>query len=109
MNNAMNRIAMKLWNDDAGAIIAAEYLFVVTILVIGTIVGLAAVREAINNELTEVANALLALSQGYVISGVSGASGSVDGSQAIDTPSTVPDPIAVAPAIPSVIDAIPGN
>ena len=80
-----------------------------TILVIGTIVGLAAVREAINNELTEVANALLALSQGYAISGVSGAGGTVDGSSAIDTPALVPDPVATAPAIPSVIDAIPGN
>ncbi len=105
----MMRIALKLWNDDEGAIIAAEYLFVVTILVIGTIIGLAAVREAVNNELTEVANALLALSQGYVISGISGAGGQVDGSMAIDTPSTLPDPVAIAPAIPSVIDAIPGN
>ena len=105
----MNRIAIKLWNDDAGAIIAAEYLFVVTILVIGTIVGLASVREAINNELAEVANALLALSQGYVLSGTSGAGGSTDGSQAIDTPSTVADPVGTVPTSISVIDNVPGN
>lgn len=105
----MTKLAAKLWDDDAGALIASEYLFVVTILIIGTIVGLAAVREAINTELGEVANALLALSQGFTISGQSGTGGSVDGSQAIDTPGTIQDPIATPPAIPSVIDLIPGN
>lgn len=106
---AMKQLAAKLWNDDAGALIASEYLFVVTILIIGTIIGLAAVREAINTELGEVANALLALSQGFTISGQSGAGGSVDGSMSIDTPGYLQDPIATPPAIPSVIDLIPGN
>ncbi len=105
----MTKFAAKLWDDDAGAIIAAEYLFVVTILVIGTIIGLASVREAINTELGEVANALLALSQGYVLSGVSGPGGSTDGSQVIDTPSYVQDPFSTPPAIPSAIDMFPGN
>jgi hypothetical protein len=105
----MKRLAAKLWNDDQGALIASEYLFVVTILIIGTIVGLAAVREAINTELGELANALLALSQGFSVSGQSGAGGTVDGSQAIDTPGFIPDIVATPPAIPSVIDMIPGN
>jgi Flp pilus assembly pilin Flp len=109
MNHAMLRLAARLWNDDAGAIIAAEYLFVATILVIGVVVGLTSVREAINSELTELANALLALSQGYVISGTSGATGSTDGSQAIDTPSLIVDPTLTPPAIPSVIDVVPCN
>jgi hypothetical protein len=104
----MTRLAARLWDDDSGALIATEYLFVVTILIIGTIVGLAAVREAINIELGEVANALLALSQGYTISGSTGANASFDGSQAFDTPSTVPEPIATPPAIPSGIDQFPG-
>jgi hypothetical protein len=105
----MKTLAAKMWTDDAGAVIAAEYLFVVTILVIGTIIGLAAVRDAINTELSEVANALLALSQGYTISGQSGGGASVDGSQAFDSPSTVPDPVGTPPAIPSAIDLYPGN
>jgi hypothetical protein len=102
-------LAAKLWDDDAGAMIASEYLFVVTILIIGTIVGLAAVREAINTELGEVANALLSLSQGYTISGVQGAGVTIDGSMTIDTPGFIQDPTAVPPAIPSVIDLFPGN
>jgi hypothetical protein len=106
---AMMTFAAKLWNDDAGAMIASEYLFVVTILIIGTIVGLAAVREAINTELGEVANALLALSQGYTISGVQGAGATIDGSMTIDTPGYIQDPTSTPPAIPSVIDMFPGN
>ena len=103
----MNKLLLKLWKDDAGAIIAAEYLFVATILVIGIIVGLANVRDAVNTELSELANAYLALSQGYVISGQSGCCSATDGSQAIDLPSLVPDPLCTPPAIPSVIDALP--
>ncbi len=99
----------KLWNDDAGAIIAAEYLFVATILVIGIIVGLASVRDAVNSELAELANAYLALSQGYTVSGQSGCCSATDGSQTIDTPSLVPDPTCTVPAIPSAIDVIPCN
>ena len=85
-----------------------EYLFVATILVIGIIVGLVNVRDAVNAELSELANALLALSQGYSFSGTSGCSASTDGSQAIDTPSTL-TVTHVAPAIPSVIDVLPCN
>jgi Flp pilus assembly pilin Flp len=103
----MTKLFLKLWKDDAGAIIAAEYLFIATILVIGIIAGLANVRDAINTELSELANAYLALSQGYIISGQSGCCSSVDGSQAIDTPALVPSTICTPPAIPSVIDLLP--
>jgi hypothetical protein len=103
----MKHLMTKLWNDDCGALIAMEFLFVATILVIGIIVGLSAVRSAINVELSELANAILALSQGFVISGQSGCCASTDGSQAIDTPSLVPSPLCVPPAIPSVIDVLP--
>jgi Flp pilus assembly pilin Flp len=105
----MRSLAARFWSDDRGAIIAAEYLFVVTILIIGTMVGLASVREAINTELAEVANALLALSQGYTIQGSTTPNATIEGSTAIDTPGLVPEIMAVPNAIPSVIDQIPGN
>jgi Flp pilus assembly pilin Flp len=105
----MTKLLGNLWQDDAGAIIPAEYLFIATILVIGIIVGLASVRDAINTELAELANAYLALSQGYTLSGQSGCCSATDGSQAIDIPALVPDPVATVPSIPSAIDAIPGN
>jgi len=81
-----------------------EFLFVATILVIGIIVGLTAVRNAVATELTELANAILALSQGYTIGGLTGCCSSVDGSQAIDTPATLTAPLCAPPGIPSVID-----
>jgi Flp pilus assembly pilin Flp len=103
----MTKLLQKLWNDDCGALIAAEYLFVATILVIGIIVGLASVRDAVVTELAELANAYLALSQGYIISGQSGCCSETDGSQAIDFPGLVPDPICTPPFFPSIIDVIP--
>jgi Flp pilus assembly pilin Flp len=97
----------RLWNDDEGALIAVEFLFFATILIIGIIVGLANLRSAIIVELTELGNAILALSQGYVISGVVGCCSSTDGSQAIDIPQVLPGPYCVPPPYPSVID-VPG-
>lgn len=97
----------RLWDDDGGALIATEFLFVATILIIGIVVGLSGLRSAINAELTELGNAILALSQGYTVSGVTGCCSAVDGSQAIDTPSLLTPPTCTPPAIPSVIDVIP--
>ena len=105
----MRSLLVRLWNEDQGAIIASEFLFVVTILVIGIIVGLANIRDAVNTELSELANAILALSQGYSISGQEGCCSATDGSEAIDTPGLVPDTLCTPPAIPSVIDVLPCN
>ena len=55
------RQMLKLWNDDCGALIATEWVFVVTILILGIITGLVAVRQAVISELTETAQAILAL------------------------------------------------
>jgi Flp pilus assembly pilin Flp len=99
----------RMWADDRGAVIATEYLFVVTILVIGIIVGLANLRAALNAELTELGNAILALSQGYTINGEIGANASVDGSQAIDTAGFINGATPVPPSNPSLIDVPPTN
>jgi hypothetical protein len=98
------RLVKELWNDDCGALIAAEYLFIVTILIIGIIVGLAGLREAIVIELTETGNAILALSQGFTISGMSFDGGDIDGSQATDLAGILADPTYIAPSNPTDID-----
>ncbi len=105
----MSKLLRRLWQDDAGAIIAAEYLFLAVILVIGIIVGFASIRDAVNTEFAELSNGFLALSQGYVLSGQSACCAAVDGSQVIDTPALVPDPTCTVPAIPSAVDVIPCN
>ena len=101
------RLIDRLWNDDGGALIAIEFLFVATIIIIGIIVGLSGIRDAVVVELTELGNAILALSQGYSVSGLIGCCAETDGSQAIDTPSLLVTPQCTPPAIPSVIDVIP--
>ena len=53
----MRQLLRRLWSDDRGALIASEYLFVATVLVLGIVVGLADLRTAINVELTELGNA----------------------------------------------------
>ena len=103
----MKSMLKKLWSDDCGALIATEFLFVATILIIGIITGLSSVRSAVNAELTELANAILALSQGYSISGQTGCCSSTEGSQAIDTPSTITGPTCTPPTSISVIDVTP--
>jgi hypothetical protein len=99
----MAQLLRKLWQDDCGALISSEFLFVATILVIGVIVGLTAVRSALNAELTQLGNAFLALSQGFTISGQSGSGGQTDGSAAIDTPSTLQSPVLIPPSQPVII------
>src|SRR4051794_32583095 len=100
----MKRLIERLWKDDGGALIAMEFLFVATILALGIIVGLVSVREAIKAELTELGNAILALSQGFVIWENSGCCAPPEGSQAIDPPGLLIPPVCTPPAIPSVID-----
>ena len=104
----MHPLLARLWADDNGALLASEWLFMATILVISTIVGLANVRTAVNTELSEYGNALLALSQGYQVFGQVGCGAITDGSQAIDNPALLtPITSAGAPLIPSVIDQLP--
>jgi Flp pilus assembly pilin Flp len=59
----------QLLNDEAGAVISAELVLVLTILVIGVIVGLSEVAVAVNTELNDVSNAIGALDQSYGFTG----------------------------------------
>jgi Flp pilus assembly pilin Flp len=91
----------KLWNDEAG-VIAVEYLFLVTIVGLGLVVGFSTLEGAINVEYTELSNAILALSQGYTVSTQSGCKGTKQGSAAIDTAGRAT--FAISDATPSQID-----
>lgn len=42
----MTSFLKKLWADDAGTVLAAEWVFVATILILGAITGLMASRQA---------------------------------------------------------------
>jgi Flp pilus assembly pilin Flp len=75
-----------LWNDEAGAIISAELVLVATILVIGMIVGLTSLRDAVVTELNDVGEAIASLNQTYYFGGVTGHSSATNGSTFFDKP-----------------------
>jgi len=58
-----------LLRDEAGAVISAELVLVLTIVVIGVIVGLSEVAVAINTELNDISNAIGALDQSFFFTG----------------------------------------
>ena len=95
----MYRMMLKLWQDDCGALIATEWLFVATILVLGVITGLVGVRNFVNSGLQEFANAVGALNQSYSFCGQSGCCSSTAGSDALDTPHT----FIITPLAPTAV------
>ena len=64
------KLATKLLRDDAGFIISAELVLVLTIGVLAMVVGLTAVRDAVTHELNDVSHAIGAVSQSYNYNGL---------------------------------------
>ena len=58
-------LAKQLWNDDCGAIIAAEYIMLGSVLMLGTAQGLATLRDSTNQELQEMGSAVRETRQHY--------------------------------------------
>ena len=69
---SMSQMFKKLWNDDRGALISTEFLLVATILVIGLVVGLSYVRNAVSSKLSELAQAITYLNVSYYFPGIEG-------------------------------------
>ncbi len=63
----MQRIALRIWREDDGGL-SFEWSLVLTLLVIGTVAGLSAARDAMIDELGDAAQAMLALDDSFVIS-----------------------------------------
>lgn len=51
-------LLQKLWNDDCGAIITAEYMMVFGIMALGAAQGLSVLRDTATQELQETGNAV---------------------------------------------------
>lgn len=65
----MLRLAKQFWHDQAGFIISAELVLISTVLVIGLVTGLTCLRNAVNDELSDVACAISSLDQSYCYTG----------------------------------------
>jgi hypothetical protein len=63
----MRSAMFRAWNEEGG-FLTFEWILLLTLLVIGIVSGLSAVRDAIIDELGDVAQAMLALDQSYTIS-----------------------------------------
>lgn len=59
-----------LWKDEAGVVISAELVLVLTIAVLAMVVGLHAVAKSVTMELNDVANAVGTLDQSFVYLGL---------------------------------------
>jgi len=74
----------RLWNDEAGFVVSAELILIATIAVLGLIVALDTVRNAITSELSDVAGAIQDVNQSYSYRAVVGHSATVAGSDYLD-------------------------
>ncbi len=66
----MLRNFSKLVDDENGFVISAELVLVLTIAVLGMVVGLTAVRDSITSELNDLSNAFGAINQSYNYKGL---------------------------------------
>jgi len=62
----MQVVLSRMWKEEDG-VLSFEWVLLVTLLTIGIVSGLAAARDAIIDELGDVAQAMLALDQSYTI------------------------------------------
>jgi Flp pilus assembly pilin Flp len=62
----MKKVVMRMWKEEDG-VLSFEWVLLLTLLTIGIVSGVAAARDAIIDELGDVAEAMLALDQSYTI------------------------------------------
>ena len=55
----------KLFNDEAGFVVSAELILVLTIGVLAMVVGVAAVRDSVSAELNDISHSIGAFDQSY--------------------------------------------
>ena len=61
----MNSVFVKLWSDEAGVILSAELVIILTIAVLGMVVGLSNLQHALTAEFTDLRGAFQSLNQSY--------------------------------------------
>ncbi|HZZ82555.1 MAG TPA: hypothetical protein VFE62_28915 [Gemmataceae bacterium] len=59
------KLMKQLWQDDCGAIITAEYMMLGTVLTLGTVQGLATLRDSTNQDLQDMATSAREARQYY--------------------------------------------
>jgi hypothetical protein len=62
-------MVQSLWEDDSGAILTLEIVLIATVVLLGVLTGLAALRDGIITELADLGGSISNLDQSYVIHG----------------------------------------
>ena len=83
LNKRNGSIMRKLFNDEAGFIISAELVLVLTIAVLGMVVGLVSVRDSLLNEMCDISSAFGAVNQSFDFRGASKEASGAKGHHAI--------------------------
>jgi hypothetical protein len=68
----MDRIGWKLWSEESGLILSAELIIIVTVVVLGLVVGLSQLQFAVVSELQDAAAAIASLNQSFGFTGFRG-------------------------------------
>jgi hypothetical protein len=76
----VQNLLLKLWRDDAGALLTTEWLMVATILIVGVITGFIAVRQAVLARAFDLASPALGGGQSYTFTGQANCAASTGGS-----------------------------
>ena len=64
---SMTVLAASLWRDERGFVVSTEMVFLAVILVVGLIVGMAAYRDAVFQELSDTGSAIGQMNQSYAL------------------------------------------
>lgn len=72
-------MAHKLWHDQTGFIVSVELVLLATVILLGLLTGMTAIRDSVISEMSDVAGAVQDLNQGYRIYGTRGHSASTAG------------------------------
>src|SRR5947207_11765477 len=62
----VKRLLINLWKDDDG-VLSFEWTVLTSLLTVGVVSGIAGVRDAVIDEMGDVAQAMVALDQSYII------------------------------------------
>ena len=62
----MNTLYKRIWNEDQG-VLTFEWVLLITLLVVGIVGGVSAVRDAVVDEMGDVAAAALRIDQSYTV------------------------------------------
>ena len=93
----MQKLLQGLWSDECGALIGTEWVFVVTIMVLGCGASMVLTRNDVLNELADFSQTVEVLGLGYSYSGQGNGASSTGGFAVLDDATGDRSDDAIAP------------